>query len=95
RTIVFFITLDTHAGDLSAYDFLKNAVLRNDRGQQVGPQQWIATTDGAHHRAGGLVFPRADPAGRALDAEAKVLELVIRSLGGVPERILRWSLPPP
>jgi hypothetical protein len=92
RNIVFSITLDTHAGDLSTYDFLKNVVLRNDRGQQVTPVRWVSTADGSHHRAGGLVFPRADQAGRAIDTQARALELVVRSLGA-PERVLRWSLP--
>lgn len=95
RTIVFAVTLDTHSGDLSAWDILKNTVLRNDRGQQVAPQRWVAIADGTHHRAGGLVFPRTDQAGRAIDAEAKTLELVVRGLGAGPERVLRWSLPLP
>jgi hypothetical protein len=93
RNIVFIITLDTHSGDLSGYDFVKYAILRNDRGQRVAPQQWVATADGAHHRAGALAFPKTDQAGRAIDAEAKTLELVLRGLGGVAERVLRWSLP--
>jgi len=95
RTIVFGITLDAHSGDLSTYDFVKNAVLRNDRGQQVAGLRWVATADGSHHRAGGLVFPKADRAGRSLDADARTLELVVRGLGGVPERVLRWTLPLP
>lgn len=93
RNIVFAITLDTHSGDLSKFDFVKNVTLRNDRGQQVTPSRWVATADGAHHRAGGLVFSRTDQAGRAMDAQAKVLELIVRDLGGVPERTLRWALP--
>ncbi len=64
RNIVVAVTLDTHAGDLGRYDFVKNTLLRNDRRQQVAPLQWVATADGSHHRAGGLVFPKADQAGR-------------------------------
>ncbi len=93
RSIVFAITLDTHAGDLSKFDFVKNVTLRNDRGQQTTPSRWVATADGAHHRAGGLVFSRTDQAGRAIGAQVKVLELIVRDLGGVPERTLRWTLP--
>lgn len=93
QTIVFAITLDAHAGDLSRYDFVKNVVLRNDRGQQVAPVRWVATADGTHHREGGLVFPRTDQAGRAVEPQAKTLELVVRELGGVAERVLRWTLP--
>lgn len=93
RTIVIAITLDTHSGDLSRYDFVKNALLRNDRGQQVAPVRWIATADGAHHRSGGLVFPRTDQAGKAFEPQAKTVELILRDLGGVSERVLRWTLP--
>lgn len=90
---MFAITLDTHSGDLSKFDSVKNVTLRNDRGQQVTPSRWVATADGAHHRAGDLVFAKTDQAGRAMDAQARVLELIVRDLGGVPERTLRWTLP--
>lgn len=93
RNVVFVITLDAHAGDLSRYDFVKNVALRNDRGQQVAPLRWIATADGSHHREGSLVFPKADRAGRAIDAQAKALELLVRDLGGIAQRRLRWALP--
>jgi hypothetical protein len=93
RHILFVINVDTHSGDLSGYDFAKNAMLRNDRGQRVAPQRWLATADEAHHRAGVLIFPRIDQAGRTIETEAKTLELVVRGLGGVAERTLRWSLP--
>lgn len=92
RNIVFAITLDTHAGDLSGYDFIKNVLLRNDRGQQAAPVRWVSTADGGHHRAGALVFPKADPSGRAIEPQAKALELVVRGLGGAAERLLRWTL---
>ncbi len=92
RNIVFAIVLDTHSGDLGGYDFVKNVILRNDRGQQVAPVRWVATADGSHHRSGGLIFPKTDQAGRALEPQAKTLELVVRNLGA-PERVLRWTLP--
>lgn len=93
RNVVFAITLDTHAGDLSRYDFVKNTAMRNDRGQHVSPLRWVATVEGTHHRAGGLVFPKTDQSGRTIDAGTKTLALVVRDLGTVPERTLRWTLP--
>jgi len=93
RNVVFAITLDAHSGDLSKYDFIKNIVLRNDRGQEVTPVRWVATADGTHHRAGGLLFPKADQTSQTIDAQAKTLELTVRNLGGVAERTLRWTLP--
>lgn len=93
--MAFAITLDTHAGDLSKYDFLKSVRLRNNNGQQVAPLKWVSTAEGSHHRAGGLVFPKTDQAGRPIDAQVKVIELVVRGLGGVAQRLLRWTLPIP
>lgn len=95
RSLVIAITLDTHSGDLSGYDFVKNALLRNDRGQQLAPIRWVPTAEGPHHRGGGLVFPKTVQSGQSFEADAKALELVVRNLGGVAERILRWSLPLP
>lgn len=93
RHIVVAITLDAHSGDLSTHDVVKNTLLRNDRGQRVAPLQWVATADGPHHREGGLIFPKADQSGRAIDEQARSLELIVRSLGTVTERALRWTLP--
>ena len=95
RNVVFAITLDTHAGDLSKYDFVKNVTLRNNGGPRVAPLRWVSTAEGPHHRAGGLVFPKTDQTGRPIDAQAKVLELIVRGLGGVAQRTLRWTLPIP
>jgi hypothetical protein len=93
RTVVFAVVLDTHSGDLSKFDLVKNAILRNDGGRQVAPLQWVATADGTHHRAGGLVFPKTDKSGGPIDGQARSLELSVRDLGGVAERTLRWTLP--
>ena len=43
RSIVIAVTLDTHAGNLAGYDLVRNASLRNDRGQQARPVRWVAT----------------------------------------------------
>jgi hypothetical protein len=92
-TIVIALALDTHSGDLMAYDPVKRVILRTDRGQQLEPLRWVSTADGAHHRAGALVFARTDRAGRPVEQSAGSLELIVRDLGGVAERILRWTLP--
>ncbi|MBI4277098.1 MAG: hypothetical protein HY660_01475 [Armatimonadetes bacterium] len=91
--IVMLLTLDTHAGDLRAFDPAKGAVLRTDRGQQVAATRWGVITEGSHHREGALLFPKVDGQGRGLETDAKSVELVIRGLGDVPERVLRWDLP--
>ena len=84
---VFEIEMDTHAGSLDSID-LAGAVLRNDRGQQLSGASWAAPA-GGHHRSGKLTF--AGDAAPVLQG-AKWVELVLPTVGGVPERVLRWEL---
>ena len=87
KPLVFDVKLDTHSVDLDAVD-LSSAVLRNDRGQALDATSWQAAS-GGHHRQGSLGFG-AD--GAAFIAGSKWIELVIRDVGGVPERTLRWTV---
>lgn len=86
-TLAFQVAMDTHSVNLDAYDLAKLAVLRNDRGETVRPASWEAPR-GGHHRKGVLTF--AVPA--KFVAGARFLELVVRDVAGVPERVLRWEL---
>ena len=88
---VFAIVMDTHAVNLDGYDLRLLATLRTDRGATVAASSWEAPS-GGHHRAGTLTFPAAGPDGQPLiTAETRALELTIRDVAGVPERILRWT----
>jgi len=87
----FAATMDTHSVDLDKIDLSKLATLRNDKGQQVAPTSWEAPA-GGHHRSGTLVFPATDSGKALVDPGTKYVELVIRDLAGVKERVLRWSL---
>jgi len=60
RYIVFRVELDTHFGDLTSFDFVKNVYLRTDRGQRFPAVRWVSTADSSHHRAGGLLLQRTD-----------------------------------
>lgn len=84
---VFHVTLDTHSVDLDALD-LVDAILRNDRGETLKPRPWAAPK-GGHHRQGTLSFE--GDATRFL-AEARWIELVVKGVGELPERSLRWEL---
>ncbi len=84
---VFDIALDTHSVDLDALD-LATAILRNDRGETEAAEPWTAPK-GGHHREGKLAF-KGDPA--PFLANARWIELVIKGVGDVPERVLRWDL---
>lgn len=85
---VFDVQLDTHSVDLDVLD-LSDAVLMNDRGEKLAAIPWEAPKSG-HHREGRLTFS-GDAA--AFLADSSRIELTIKGVGGVPERILRWEIP--
>jgi hypothetical protein len=80
----FQVVLDTHAVNLDAYDLKTITVLRDDSGKN-----YLATgaenKGGGHHREIVLTFPKPRP-------EVKRVELVIKDVAGVKERIVRWDL---
>jgi hypothetical protein len=87
---VFRVVMDTHAVDLDGYDLRQLAVLRAG-GREVRPSGWDAPK-GGHHREGTLTFPSASADGSpTMGPAAGTVELVIRDIAGVPERIFRWT----
>ncbi|MHB8959758.1 MAG: hypothetical protein ACYDAN_09050 [Candidatus Limnocylindrales bacterium] len=83
----FDVALDTHSGSLDDID-LATAILRNDRGEKLVGASWSAPA-GGHHRAGRLTFT-GDAA--SVVKGAAWVELVLPNVGGVPERVLRWTV---
>jgi hypothetical protein len=59
--------------------------------KEYAPEAWESISDDRHHRAGVLVFARVTPDGAPLDAGA--VELVMKGIAGVPERVFRWQWP--
>ena len=89
---VFTVAMDTHSVDLDRYDLRQLAVLRTDQGQEIQPTGWDAPK-GGHHREGTLTFPATTADGQPfLGPNTRSVELVIRNVAGVPERILRWTV---
>lgn len=89
---VFAVVMDTHSVNLDAYDLARLAVLRTDQGLEAQPIGWDAPS-GSHHREGTLSFPSTGPDGSpVIGPGTTAVELVIRDVAGVPERILRWAL---
>lgn len=82
RYSVFLVSLNTHSVDLSRYDMVQVSELRAG-GQSWRPLRWVSTSDGSHHRAGVLVFPKVDP--------ARPVELLIKTIAGIPVRTFRWT----
>ncbi len=88
--MVFSVAMNTHAVDLDSYDLKQLATLRIDGGREVQPTSWEAPK-GGHHRSGTLTFPATDTDGRPLIASGtRTIELVIRDVAGVPERVFAW-----
>ena len=79
----FDIALDTHSGNLDAYDLRILSVLRDEAGREYQPVR-VENKGSSHHRQVVLVFPK--PSG-----EVKKLEFVIKDLAGVKERFFRWD----
>jgi len=87
---IFNVAMNTHAVDLDGYDLKQLAVLWIDGGREVQPASWEAPK-GGHHRSGTLTFPATGPDGKPLIASgAHTIELMIRGVAGVPERVFAW-----
>ena len=79
----FDIALDTHSVNLDAYDLKALSFLRDEMGKDYQPTH-VENKGSGHHRQITLVFPKPS-------AEAKKLEIVIKDMAGVKERVFRWD----
>lgn len=84
----FAVAMNTHSVDLDDYDLGELAVLRDDQGNEYRPESWDSAP-GGHHRSGVLTFSAPDS---VESGEAAVVEMVIRDIAGVGERVLTWHL---
>ena len=79
----FDIALDTHSVNLDAYDLRILSVLRDEAGREYQPIR-VENKGRGHHRQITLVFSKPS-------LDVKKLELVIRDMAGVKERVFRWD----
>ena len=86
--LMFDVSMNTHSVDLDQYDLGELAVLRDDAGNEYHPVSWDAAP-GGHHRKGTLAFALPDSLSQE---KAKYVEIVIRDVAGVEERVLKWEL---
>ena len=87
-SLVFSVAMNTHSVDLDPYDLAALAVLRDDTGNEYYPVSWSAAA-GGHHRRGTLAFPLPDSVSQG---SARYIEMVIRDVAGIEERVLKWEL---
>lgn len=80
----FMVVFDTHSGSLDQ-DPMSVVSLADDRGNAYTPTVWEGPGPGGHHREGVLVFDAISPA-------PAYVELKIKDVGGVPERIFKWNV---
>ncbi len=80
----FQVVLDTHSVNLDGYDLKSITVLRDDTGKNYLPTG-IEDKGSGHHRETTVSFAR-------IVNRTKRVELVIKDVAGVKERIFRWDL---
>ncbi len=78
------VALETHSVNLDGYRWEAIATLRDDKGTTYPVEAVENTSGGGHHRQAVLRFGK-------LGQGAKVVELIVKDLAGVPERTFRWS----
>lgn len=88
NSLAFNVDLNTHSVDLDQYDLKELAVLRDDAGNEYRPLSWDSAP-GGHHRRGTLTFTLP---GSVSQGETKYIEILIRDVAGIEERVLKWEL---
>jgi Spy/CpxP family protein refolding chaperone len=92
-TLAVQVKLDTHAVDLDPYALEKLAVLRDGQGREVPALRLESPSGSGHHRESVLSFPATDAGGKPLvSPEATAVTLIVRGIGGIPERVFQWPL---
>lgn len=79
------VVLDTHSGSLDSIVLDRAMSLRGPGDADVAPAAVEQVKGGGHHREAVVVFPAR--------AGATEVRIVVKDVGGITERVLRWSLP--
>ncbi len=80
----FQVALDTHSVNLESYDLRTISVLHDDAGNTYSPTA-VENKGSGHHRETTVSFA-------TIASGTKRVELVIKDVAGVKERIFRWDL---
>ena len=81
----FKVGLDTHSVNLDVYQFEQIMRLRDGKGGELAPTAVEGATGSGHHREATVRFAWPDP-------KPRTLELVVKGVAGVPERLFQWTL---
>jgi len=80
----FDVAFNTHSVDLD-FDPAAISVLRDDQGREYPAIDWDGAASGGHHRSGILRF-------KVPDYATTSVEVILKGVAGVPERVFYWSL---
>ena len=80
----FDIAFDTHAGSLD-HDPMNVVTLLDDKCGVYRPTAWEGPEPGGHHREGALRF-------NAIRPVPPYVELMVKNVGGIPERSFTWNM---
>jgi hypothetical protein len=83
-TLKFEVAFNTHSVDLG-FDPAALSVLRDAQGLEYPATTWEGDPAGGHHRSGTLHFELPQ-------VPTDAVEVIIRDVAGVPERVFRWDL---
>jgi hypothetical protein len=84
-TTAIKLVLDTHSANLDGYKLDEIAILQDDTGKSYPVVAVEQASGGGHHRQAVLRFGKVSP-------EAKTVELLVKDVAGVKERVFRWSI---
>ncbi len=83
-TLEFEVAFNTHSVELG-FDPATLSILRDGQGQEYSATAWKGDPAGGHHRSGTLQFELPT-------VPTDSVEVVIRNIAGVPERVFQWKL---
>lgn len=79
------VVFDTHSGSLDGIVLEQAMSLRGPGGADITPTAVEQVTGGGHHLQAVLVFPP--------QTGATEVRMIAKNVGGIGERVFRWSLP--
>jgi hypothetical protein len=80
----FQVVLDSHSGSVDGYRFEEIVRLRDGRGGEMSPAAVESAKGSGHHREATVRFAWPEP-------RPQSLELIVKGVAGVPERVFRWA----
>lgn len=79
------VEMTTHTRDLDSYRFDQIVRLREAAGKELPPTAVEREMGGGHHRSAVLRFS-------APNRDVTAVDVVVRGVAGIPERLFRWDL---